>query len=422
MNLKSVDQLLVSGRRVFLRVDFNVPRGKSETIKHQARRVVEGEAQRALPVEGATRAPIIDDTRIREALPTIQYLLDQKAKVIIASHLGRPKGRDPQESLIDVAARLTELLHKEVTFPEDCIGDAVRKLAHDLREGDLLLLENLRFHKEEEANEPHFAEALAQLGEVYVTDAFGTLHREHASTAGIARHFKEKGIGFLVKKELDFLGKLLKEPERPFFVILGGAKISDKIGLIENLLTKIDGLLVGGGLAYTFLKAQGIPTAQSHVEEEKLYLAQRILQKGKEHEVPIYLPIDHRVGVAQKISPDVSSKVVTTLSGEEMGLDIGPETARKYVEILSRAKTIFWNGPLGVFESPPFAEGTMEIAKAVAAASQSNGALTVIGGGESLAAVKASGVSAKMSHLSTGGGAALEYLEGKELPGLKVLE
>ncbi|MGH7197813.1 MAG: phosphoglycerate kinase, partial [Candidatus Omnitrophota bacterium] len=302
----------------------------------------------------------------------------------------------------------------------DCTGDAVRKLAHELREGDLLLLENLRFHKEEEANEPHFAEALAQLAEVYVTDAFGTLHREHASTAGMVKHFKEKGIGFLVKKELEFLGKLLRKPERPFFAVLGGAKISDKIGLIENLLPKIDGLLLGGGLAYTFLKAQGIATGKSRVEEERLYLAQKILQKGKENEIPIYLPIDHRV--AEKSLPDVSPRIVSEIGDHEIGLDIGPETVKQYTGLLTRAKTIFWNGPLGVFELPLFAEGTLAVAKAVAAASESGGALTVVGGGESLAAVKASGVADKISHLSTGGGATLEYLEGKELPGLKALE
>jgi phosphoglycerate kinase len=397
MAIKSVEELNVSGRRVFLRVDFNVPTEK-----------------------GAEGVRITDDTRIREALPTIRYLLDQKAKVILASHLGRPKGRDPQESLIAVAARLTELLNQEVVFPEDCVGDAVRKLAHDLREEQILLLENLRFHKEEEANEPRFAEALAHLAEVYVTDAFGTLHRGHASTAGMVRHFKERGIGFLVKKELEFLDRLTGRPERPFFVVLGGAKVSDKIGLIENLIAKVDGLLLGGGLAYTFLKAEGIPVGRSRVEEEKLYIAQKILEKGKENGVPIYLPVDHRV--AEKMAADLPAKAVKKIAEDEMGLDIGPETAVRYADLLSRAKTIFWNGPLGVFEYPAFAEGTTAIAKAVAAASETGGAFSVVGGGESVAAVKMSGVAGKIGHLSTGGGATLEYLEGKELPGLKALE
>ena len=419
MALKSVDQIAVAGRRVFLRVDFNVPREKREAIKNQARRAVEGEAPRALPVEGATRAPIIDDTRIREALPTIQYLLEQKAKVILASHMGRPKGKDLEESLMEVATRLTELLNKEVIFPEDCVGDAVRKLAHDLREGEILLLENLRFHKEEEANDPHFAETLAQLGEVYLTDAFGALHRAHASTVGMVGHFKEKGIGFLVKKELEFLGRLINNPERPFFVVLGGAKVSDKIGLIENLLPKIDGLLLGGGLAYTFLKAQGIPVGRSRVEEEKLYLAQKILQKGKENGVPIHLPVDHRV--AEKMEESAVPWVTSRIGDREMGLDIGPETAKTYADLLGRAKTVFWNGPMGVFEIPSFAEGTAAVAKAVAFSTEA-GAFSVVGGGESLAAVRMSGVADRISHLSTGGGATLEYLEGKELPGLKVLE
>lgn len=391
MTLKSVNQFPVTGRRVFLRVDFNVPREKGG-------------------------GKILDDTRICEAIPTIRYLIEQKAKVILASHLGRPKGRDPEESLIGVAERLTELLGCEVIFPEDCVGDGVWKLAHDLREGQVLLLENLRFHKEEELNEPDFAAALAHLGEVYVTDAFGALHRAHASTVGMVSQFKEKGIGFLVQKELDFLGKLLARPERPFVAVLGGAKVSDKIGLIENLLSKVDEVLLGGALAYTFLKAEGIPTGKSRLEEEKINQARRILMKGKEAGVAILLPRDHRV--ADRIASDAISKVVDRIGGEDIGLDIGPETSRQYAGRLQRAKTIFWNGPMGFFEIPAFAAGTREIAAAIASA----GAVSVVGGGESLAAIRSSGLGDKISHLSTGGGATLEYLEGKELPGLKVLE
>jgi phosphoglycerate kinase len=388
--IKSVDQLVVAGRRVFLRVDFNVPRDK-------------------------TTGAILDDTRLVESLPTIQFLLDQKAKVILASHLGRPQGKDPQFSLVEVAARLAELLDKEVIFPEDCIGDGVKKLAHEMRDGDVMLLENLRFHKEEKENDPVFSKALAQLAEVYLTDAFGALHRAHASTVGMVEHFKEKGIGFLVKKELEFLQKLTTNPERPFFAVLGGAKVSDKIGLIESLVGKVDGLFLGGGLAYTFLKAKGIPVGLSKVSEEKLYLAQKILQKGKENNVPIYLPCDHRV--AEKISAEALAETVTKIPADKMALDIGPETAAEYADVLKRAKTIFWNGPMGVFELPAFSKGTLAVAEAVA----SSNAFSVVGGGESVAAVRKSGVADKISHLSTGGGATLEYLEGKELPGLKVL-
>lgn len=387
--LKTVDELPVAGRRVFLRVDFNVPRDKA--------------------------GKITDDTRIREALPTIQYLIDQKAKIIVASHLGRPKGRDPQESLFEIAERLSELLGRPVVFPEDCIGDAVKKLVQELHEGGIVLLENLRFHKEEEANDPNFAELLAQLAEVYVTDAFGALHRAHASTAGMVKYFKEKGIGFLVRKELQFL-KVLQEPERPFIAVLGGAKVSDKIGLIESLVSRVDGLLLGGGLAYTFLKAQGIPTGRSRVEEEKVYVAHKIIDKAKVHGVPLYVPTDHCV--ADRLEAGVPSQIVRRIPEDKMGLDIGPETIAKYERILETAKTVFWNGPMGVFEIPAFANGSLAIAKAIA----KSGAISVIGGGESVAAAKMSGVADKISHLSTGGGATLEFLEGKVLPGFKALE
>jgi phosphoglycerate kinase len=387
--LKNVDQLAVAGRRVFVRVDFNVPH------------------------EGPK---ISDDTRIREALPTIQYLMDQKSKIILASHLGRPQGRDMNESLMHVAERLAELIGRPVILPEDCVGDAVKKLAHDLREGDVLLLENLRFHKEEETNDPQFAQALAQLAEVYVNDAFGTMHRAHASTAGMAKHFKEKGIGLLVKKELEYLSPLLGRPTRPYVAVLGGAKVSDKIGLIEHLVAKVDELLLGGGLAYTFLKALGQPVGKSKCEDDKVYVAQRILQKAKEHDVPVRVPVDHRV--ADKPAANAVAAVSAKVPEGKMGLDIGPETTRQYAEILKKAKTIFWNGPMGVFEYAPFAEGSLGIARAIAESE----AVSIVGGGESLAAVKLSGVEERITHLSTGGGAALEFLEGKGLPGLAALE
>jgi phosphoglycerate kinase len=387
--IKCVDQLPVAGRRVFVRVDFNVPHD----------------------------GPVIkDDTRIQEALPTIQYLMDQKSKIILASHLGRPKGRDMAESLMPVAERLAELIGRPVILPEDCVGDAVKKLAHEIREGDVLLLENLRFHKEEEANDAVFAQSLAQLGEVYVSDAFGTMHRAHASTVGMAKHFKEKGIGLLVKKELEYLSPLLARPARPFIAVLGGAKVSDKIELIEHLVTKVDELLLGGGLAYTFLKAMGQPIGKSKCEDDKVYLAQKILQKAKENDVVVRVPVDHRV--ADKPSADAVATVSAKVPDEKMGLDIGPETARQYGEILRQAKTVFWNGPMGVFEYKQFAEGSLAVARAIA----SGDSVSIVGGGESLAAVKMSGVGDHITHLSTGGGAALEFLEGKGLPGLSVLE
>lgn len=387
--MKYVDQLNVAGRRVFVRVDFNVP--------HDGGRIQ-------------------DDTRIREALPTIQYLMDQKAKIILGSHLGRPKGHDASETLVPVAEKLAELLGRPVILPEDCVGDAAKKLAHDLREGDVLLLENLRFHKEEEANDPGFAQALAQLAEVYVNDAFGTMHRAHASTVGMVKHFKEKGAGLLVRKEIEYLSPLLGRPARPFVAVLGGAKVSDKIGLIEHLVGKVDEILLGGGLAYTFLKAMGRPIGKSKCEDDKLYVAQRILQKAKDNDVPVRLPADHRV--ADQIAANAVAAVAAQVPEGKMGLDIGPETARQYAEVLKRAKTVFWNGPMGVFELAPFAEGTLAVARAIAESES----VSIVGGGESLAAVKMAGVGDRITHLSTGGGAALEFLEGKGLPGLTALE
>lgn len=294
MSLKTVDQLNVQGRRVFVRVDFNVPRQDGR---------------------------ILDDTRIREALPTIQYLQEAKAKIVLASHLGRPKGREESESLVIVAERLAELLGCEVLFPEDCIGDGVKKLVNDLKEGQVLLLENLRFHHAEEANDPAFAKALAQNAEVYVNDAFGTMHRAHASTVGMTSHFKDKGIGLLVKKELEYLNPLISRPARPYAAVLGGAKVSDKIGLIEQLVTKVDMLLLGGGLAYTFLKAKGVAIGCSKVDDSRVIIAQRILKKAQDNDIPVYLPVDHRV--AEQFKEDAKPKVTKHIREEEMGLDIG---------------------------------------------------------------------------------------------------
>lgn len=388
MALRGLDELPVSGRRVFLRVDFNLPHDGPK---------------------------ILDETRLQEALPTIRYLLEQKAKVILASHLGRPKGPDANESLGPVAERLSELLNRDVIFPEDCVGDAVKKLAHQLKEGEVMLLENLRFHKEEEANDPNFAKQLASLAEVYGTDAFGTLHRAHASTAGMVSHFHDKGIGFLIKKELNFLQGLLKNPERPFYALLGGAKVSDKLGVIEHLLPRVDGLLFGGALAYTFLRASGVAVGNSRVEAEKIKTAARILAKATAAGVAVYLPEDHWSAA----HADGSPRVTRVIPDGEMGFDIGPETVAKYRAVLRQAKTIFWNGPMGFFEKPAYASGTKAMALAIAEAKP---AISVVGGGESVTAVRQAGVADQISHLSTGGGATLEFLEGKTLPGLKVLE
>jgi phosphoglycerate kinase len=394
MAVKIINQLPIAGKRVFIRVDFNVPLDKK------------------------TRQ-VTDDTRIREALPTITYALEQNAKIILASHLGRPKGkRAPEYSLLPVAERLRDLLSRDVIFPDDCIGDGVRKNAMDLPEGGILLLENLRFHEEEEANDPAFAEKLAALCDIYVNDAFGTAHRAHASTEGMTHKVAEKGAGFLMEKELKFLGKLMTDPERPFIAILGGAKVSDKIGVIENLCKKVNHLLICGAMSYTFLRALKMSTGKSLVELDKIKTADKLLEKAKTYGVPLELPLDHVV--AAEIAAGVATAVVgqSKIQEDQMGLDIGPKTIEKYTEIIKGAKTIFWNGPAGVFETPPFDVGTMAIARAIA----DSGALSVIGGGDSVAAVNKAGVADKITHISTGGGASLEFMEGKVLPGVAALE
>lgn len=394
MAIKYINELPIENKRVFIRVDFNVSM-KEGKIK--------------------------DDTRIRAALPTIEHALSRNAKVILGSHLGRPKGVGFEEkySLAPVAERLSELLgDKKVIFPQDCVGDTVKKLSKDLEPGQVMLLENLRFHAEEEKNDAAFSKQLADLAEVYVNDAFGTAHRAHASTAGMAKFISVKGAGFLMKKEVESLGKILTSPDRPFVAILGGAKVSDKIAVIENLLNLVDSLVIGGGMAFTFLKAKGFSIGKSLFEEEKLHTANKILNRAATKGIPILLPVDHVV--ANEISDTAATQITSDANVPDglMGLDIGPKTVIEFKKAIGGAKTIFWNGPLGVFETEKFANGTMEVAKAVA----SSGSMSVIGGGDSVTAVNKAKVADKITHISTGGGASLEFVEGKKLPGLAALE
>ena len=390
MGKLSISDLDLRGKRVFMRVDFNVP------------------------IEGGR---ITDDTRIEASLPSIRYVLEKGGRLILASHLGRPKGKpEPKYSLKPVAARLSELLGKQVAFAPDCVGPEVEKMVSSLRDGDALLLENLRFHAEEEKNDPAFARQLAALCDVYVNDAFGTAHRAHASTAGITKFVKQAAAGFLMQKELEALSHALTKAEKPYVAIVGGAKISDKIELIENLLNIATTILIGGAMAYTFFRARGLETGKSLVEVEKIDLAKELLARASQKKVPIELPVDHVVAPGLD-STDSQVTPVDRTPADRMGLDIGPETVRRYSEIVRRAKTIVWNGPMGVFEKPQFAEGTFAIARAVA---ESN-AFSIVGGGDSAAAVARSGVESKITHISTGGGATLEFLSGRKLPGVEVL-
>src|SRR6185295_2300328 len=393
MAIKSITDLDIQGRRVFIRVDFHVP---------------------LTPARG-----VADATRIKEALPTIKLAIERGARVILASHLGRPKGKpNPEFSLLPVAAYLAEILGREVVLTDEPVGDGAKKVVSDLREGGVAMLENLRFHPGEEANDEGFARALASYADVYVNDAFGTAHRAHASTAGIAKFVGDKGIGLLMEREVKFLGRLLGDVERPFVAIIGGAKVSDKIGVLENLLARVDQLLIGGAMANTFLKAKGGKMGRSLVEDDKLALARAFLKKAEDANVDVLLPRDV---VAAAGTKSESGRVVQGMAVPEelAALDIGPDTARGFADAIARAKTIFWNGPMGVFESEPFAAGTLAVAEAVASA---RGALSVVGGGDSVAAVQKSGVADKITHISTGGGASLEFLEGKKLPGLAALE
>lgn len=393
MELRTVKENDYSGKRVFVRVDFNVPLDKNQNIT--------------------------DDTRIRASLDTINYLLAQNAIVILASHLGRPKGKpEPTMSLSPVAKKLSELIGKKVEFLGDCVGPEVKKAVNSARPGDVILLENLRFHPEEEANDETFSKSLAELADCYVNDAFGSSHRAHASIVGITNFLKDRAAGFLIEKEVNALSKLLENPERPFLLIIGGAKVSDKIGMLRNLLDKVDTIITGGVMAYTFIRANNWETGNSKVEYDSIPLAKEIYKEIRKRHLEFHTPLDHVV--ADKIAED--AHYFTTERGTVpigwTGVDIGPQAIWEYTDCIKRSKTIFWNGPMGVFEIEPFAKGTIEIAKAVA----ESGAYTVIGGGDSIAAVNKAGVADKISHICTGGGASLEFLEGKGLPGIDVLK
>ncbi len=398
---RTLDELQLNGKRVFIRCDFNVP----------------------LALETDNRR-VTDDTRIREALPTIRHALKVGGKVVLASHLGRPKGADPKLSMEPVATRLSELLghEHEVVLADECVGDGVKKLVRELKQGQVVVLENLRFHKEEEANDEAFARELASLADVYVNDAFGTAHRAHASTAGMVPFVKEKAAGFLMRKELEYLGGVLKNPAKPFIAILGGSKVSDKIKVIENLLPKVNALLIGGAMAYTFLKAEGVEVGKSRVEADKLTLATKIIVSAKRLQVELVLPLDHIVGHVVGTGFEDSPAIELnerSIPADKMGLDIGPKSRAHYAQHIKNAKTIIWNGPMGMFEVDKFAHGTRGVAEAMAL---NRDAVTVVGGGDSAAAAQQMGLASKLSHVSTGGGASLEFLEGRELPGVKALE
>jgi len=392
MNKKTIDDINPQGKRILVRVDFNVPLDSARNVT--------------------------DDTRIRAALPTIQSLMDRGGRVILMSHLGRPKGKVNEEfRLAPAAKRLSELLGKPVAALPDCIGDEVKAAVSQMKDGDVVMLENLRFHPEEEANDPAFCQQLAELGDMYVNDAFGTAHRAHASTEGVTRFFDTNVAGYLMKKEIEYLVGAIENPARPFYAILGGLKISGKIDVIQNLLDKVDGILIGGAMAYTLLKVQGVEVGDSIVEEETLDVARDVTDAVKKKGVLFLLPQDHKAaaevkeGVTPQVIPDVN------IPKGLKGIDIGPKTIGAYKQKIQEAKTIVWNGPMGVFEIPAFAEGTMAIAHAVADSS----AVSIVGGGDSVSAVHKAGVDDKITHISTGGGASLELLEGKLLPGLAAL-
>lgn len=396
LNKKSIKDLDVNGKKVLVRVDFNVPMSKTEI------------------------GTITDDARIVAAIPTIEYLIKNNAKVILMSHLGRPKGEANKEfSLKPIADRLAKLINKDVKFLDSdiVVDDKVKEEVNNLKNGDIALLQNTRYRKEETKNEEGFSKELASLGDLFVNDAFGTSHRAHASNVGVSS-LLPSAVGFLVEKELDIMGKALENPSRPFVAILGGAKVSDKIGVIENLLDKVDSIIIGGGMAFTFLKAEGKEIGKSLLEEDKLDLAKDIMNKATEKGVKLFLPKD--VVVAKEMSENIESKIITidNFTPEVAGFDIGPKTVEEYTEEINKAKTIVWNGPMGVFEIEQFSRGTFDIAKALA----NSNAITIIGGGDSASAIEKAGYKNKVTHVSTGGGASLEFLEGKELPGVAAID
>ncbi len=395
MNKLTIDKVDLKGKRILVRVDFNVPLDENLNIT--------------------------DDIRITESLPTIKKIIAEGGKAILMSHLGRPKGGpNPKYSLKPTAKRLGELLGKEVKLAPDCIGEETKAMVNTMQNGDVLILENVRFHPEEEKNDPEFAKQLAELGDVYINDAFGSAHRAHASTEGVTKYIKVCASGYLMQKELDYLGGAITNPKRPYVAILGGAKISGKIDVINNLLGKVDTLIVGGGMAYTFYKAEGKEIGTSLLEAEKIDLAKEVLANAKKSGIKFLLPVD--VVVASEFNNDSPSSVVSvdSIPSDKMGLDIGPATVKLFTDELLNAKTIVWNGPMGVFEFDNFAKGTNAIAQALADAT-AKGAITVIGGGDSAAAISKAGLKDKVSHVSTGGGASLEFLEGKALPGVVAL-
>jgi len=393
MAFRSIDQVDIAGKRVFMRVDFNVPLDKNRNIG--------------------------DDTRIQAVLPTLKYALSAKAKIILASHLGRPKGKpEPEFSLAPVARRLGDLLKKEVPLAPDCIGPEVERMVEALKPGDVLLLENLRFHKEEEKNDPGFAQSLAKLADVYVNDAFAVSHRAHASVEGMTKFFKDKAAGYLMRDELHYLGKVMEDPARPLVAVIGGAKVSGKLEVLQNLAPRVNKLIIGGGMAFTFLKAVGMNVGKSLVEENLVKTAQGILEEARKKGVKVFLPVD--CVAAEKMDPSAKAKVVPVdkIPGDSMGLDIGPETLNRFGEALKDARTILWNGPMGVFEMEPFSKGTLGMIRHII----SSGAMSVVGGGDTDTAVHKSGQADKFSYISTAGGAFLELLEGKKLPGVEALK
>ncbi|MFO0746531.1 MAG: phosphoglycerate kinase [Myxococcota bacterium] len=391
--IRDVRQMNLDGRKLFIRVDFNVPLDKRS---------------------GA----VLDDSKLRAALPTIQLAQKKGARIVLASHLGRPEGKvDPKLSLVPVGARLAELLECEIMVPDDCVGDGPRNLVQNLREGQIILLENLRFHAEEEKNDESFARQLASLCEAYVDDAFGVAHRAHASVDALPRMVKERGAGLLMLKELDALRGLLAEPQRPFVAVLGGAKVADKLGVVESLLGKCDAILIGGAMGHTFLAAKGVSLGRTRIESERLGLARRALSRAEARKVPIYLPHDHVVADVIDARSETRVAVNEGFPENAIAADIGPATTEYFAAQIRHAKTVFWNGPVGVFELAPFANGTRGIAQALAACEGT----TIVGGGDSVQALARFGVDGKVTHASTGGGAALELLEGKDLPGVEAL-